>query len=93
MSIFVEVSTALRIHPGWLFKLAYDYAEVRMNARNMRELYQQYCEQDTKGDVIVLQEVPDLVEDYCIDLMAKRCNPIPYGQFQNARQEALLPAK
>jgi hypothetical protein len=71
MEMFILVCVRFNIHPIVLFRFAFEQKVAMVSSENLMEYFLKFCEIDDKRRLFVT-EVPEFVEDYCLDILAKR---------------------
>ena len=87
MQSFLLVLFKHRLHPATIFKFAFDYYEIRIHPKKMKRYFLSWCEVVDKKQTMVLEEVPQFVENYCLDVMAGRAKITYYQQLKDKNQK------
>jgi len=77
MKCFLAVLNLTNKHPALIFWQAVCYWEIRVSKPRLGKILFSYCEKQKKEDI--LTDVPQFVEDYCLDVLAGRCQPMKIG--------------
>lgn len=72
MKLFLEVVMRYNIHPAFIFRMAYDYYEVRVHKENLVQVCMKHFHYTEDKSTIIVDSVPEMVESYCLDLLAGR---------------------
>jgi hypothetical protein len=70
MTAFLILFAKQQRHPVLLFWEAMAYNEIRMAMKACGQYYKQFIELTEDGHTVV--DVPEFVEDYCLDVLAGR---------------------
>lgn len=84
MELIKLLCRRFRIHPMQVFKLALDLKETRAKPRRFVNYYLKFCK--VRSGEPILHRIPTFVEDYCLDVLAKRVT-IPRKVLLKCQQE------
>ena len=76
MHSFLLLFAKRNCHPVILFWEAFCYYEMRVHQEWVGQYFLTFCDKGKDKGVFNLLEVPNFVEDYCIDVLAKRAKPM-----------------
>lgn len=79
MNFLVELMKVRKVHPLVIFFEAHDFFEIRVHELNIARTFLNCSHQ--VGDTIYMGDVPDFVQEYCFELLAKTCEPLEVKEY------------